>query len=253
MSRHSRSSTFLSFRWAVMKFARTRQYSSRMTGSSRWAPTDAIRIPNGATRISGRGRYLMPGLVDMHAHFQRRPSGSDADPEYSRLPGYNQRNQDFAVLFVANGVTSVRQMHGHSVGDELSAKRSDPTWIGPTLYSTGPITDGDPPDHPFARIVVTPEDAARAVAEDRAVGRSGIKVYSGLSVTAYDAIVAEAAKARIDVVGHIPDAVGLEHAIESHQATIEHVIDSFLWSLQPPGAVSTTRNLIPLHRIAMRT
>jgi hypothetical protein len=105
-------------------------------------------------------------------------------------------------------------------------------WLGPAIYSTGPITDGDPPEWPIARIVRTPEDAARAVEQDKAAGYIGIKVYDALSLQDYDAIVAAAAKARLDVVGHIPDAVGLGRAIAAHQWTIEHT-DSFLLSLEP--------------------
>jgi imidazolonepropionase-like amidohydrolase len=196
-------------------------------------PTASIRPPQGALRIAGRGRYLMPGLVDMHVHFLRRPTGSDADPEFVRLPGHLERNADFATLYVANGVTTVRQMHGNAALDDSRLGRTDHDWIGPTLYTTGPITDGDPPDHPTARVVVTPEDAARAVAEDRAAGRIGVKVYSVLSAPVYDAIIAAAAKEDIDVVGHVPDSVGVAHAIASGQATIEHIVDSFLPDLSP--------------------
>lgn len=196
-------------------------------------PAAAIRPPRGALRIAGRGRYLMPGLVDMHVHFLRRPTGSDADPEFARLPGRLERNADFATLYVANGVTSVRQMHFDATLDDSRLSRTDREWIGPTLYSTGPITDGDPPDHPVARVVVTPEEAARAVAEDRAAGRIGVKVYSSLSAPVYDAIVAAAAREGIDVVGHVPHEVGLAHAIASGQSTIEHIVDSFLPAVSP--------------------
>jgi imidazolonepropionase-like amidohydrolase len=195
-------------------------------------PTAAIHPPRGALRIAGRGRYLMPGLVDMHVHFLRREAGSDA-PEFARLPGVLERIADFATLYVANGVTSVRQMHAYGDLDDPRLSRTDREWLGPTLYTTGPMTDGDPPDHPVARIVVTPADAARAVAEDRAAGRIGVKVYSALSAPVYDAIVAAAAREGIDVVGHVPHEVGLAHTIASGQATIEHIVDSFLPALSP--------------------
>jgi hypothetical protein len=135
-------------------------------------------------------------------------------------------------LFVANGVTSVRQMHAHPVGDELIARSMTGGWLGPAIYSTGPITDGDPPEWPVARIVRTPADAVRAVLDDKAAGYVGIKVYDTLSLANYDAIIAAAAKNQLDVVGHIPDAVGLSRAIAANQWTIEHT-DSFLLSLQP--------------------
>lgn len=186
-------------------------------------------MPNGAKTIAGANRYLLPGLIDMHVHFRRLPSESDA--AFSRFPDYRERNDDMGVLFVANGVTSVRQMHGHPVGDTLVA-RSRGNWLGPTIYSTGPITDGNPPRQPYARVVTTTEEAARAVAEDKAKGYGAVKVYDALSLPLYEAIVAAAAAANMDVVGHVPDAVGLARAITARQATIEHV-ESFAYSLQP--------------------
>jgi imidazolonepropionase-like amidohydrolase len=79
----------------------------------------------------------MPGLVDMHAHFLRQPDGTNTEPEFARLPGYQQRNGDSAAaLFVANGITSIRQLHSHTAGDELAKRTSDREWIGPKIYST---------------------------------------------------------------------------------------------------------------------
>jgi imidazolonepropionase-like amidohydrolase len=191
-------------------------------------PTAAVRVPPGARRIAGAGRYLMPGIIDMHVHFRRQPTEDDL--AYSRMPDYRERNDDWGVLFIANGVTSVRMMHGHPLGDELTA-RSRGDWLGPLVYSTGPITDGSPPVHPYNRILTQPADAAKLVAEDKAKGYVGFKVYDNLSLPVYDAIVSAAATAHLDVVGHIPDEVSVAHAIAAHQATIEHA-DSFLYSLQ---------------------
>ena len=193
-------------------------------------PVGSIRVPGRVTQIAGSGRYLMPGLIDMHVHFLRRPT--DEEPEEWRYPDYYERNQDFGLMFVANGVTSVRQMHAHPAGDELVAASFKTAWLGPRIYSTGPITDGDPPQWPIARVVKTPADAIHAVESDKAAGYLGIKVYDGLPLPLYDAIVAAAAVARFDVVGHVPDAVGLTRAIAANQWTIEHT-DSFLLSLQP--------------------
>jgi imidazolonepropionase-like amidohydrolase len=205
-------------------------------------PSDRVRVPKGARTIAGVNRYLLPGLIDMHVHFRRQPSDSDA--AFSRFPDYRERNDDMGVLFVANGVTSVRQMHGHPVGDELVA-RSRGDWLGPTIYSTGPMTDGSPPIHPYARTVTTTEDAKRVVSEDKAKGYVAVKVYDALSLPVYEAIVAAAAAANMDVVGHVPEAVGLARAIAARQATIEHS-DSFPYSLQP-GAYTSNPNATSWH------
>jgi len=171
-----------------------------------------------------------PGLIDMHVHMVRRPL--DTDPEEWRFPNYRELNERFGLLFVANGVTSVRQLHAHPVGDELRALSMGDSWLGPAIYSTGPITDGDPPVWPIARIVKTPAEARQAVADDKAAGYLAIKVYDHISLQTYDAITAAAAQVHLDVVGHVPRDVGLRRAIDAHQATIEHT-DSFLDSLQP--------------------
>ena len=164
----------------------------------------------------------------MHVHFGRKPT--EGDIASSRIPGCRERNDNAGVLFVANGVASVRMMFGHPIGDELTA-RSRGDWLGPIIYSTGPITDGSPPIHPYNRVLTQPADAAKLVAEDKAKGYIGFKVYDNLSLPVYDAIVEAAATAHLDVVGHIPDEVDVAHAIAVHQATIEHA-DSFLYSLQ---------------------
>jgi Amidohydrolase family len=197
---------------------------------SAMGPVAQLRVPPRALRIAGAGRYLVPGLIDMHVHMVRRPL--DSDTEVWRFPNYRELNERFGLLFVANGVTSVRQLHAHPVGDELRARNTDDSWLGPAIYSTGPITDGDPPMWPIARILKTPADAQRAVADDKAAGYLAIKVYDNVSVPLYEAIVSAAAEAHLDVVGHVPRDVGLRRVIDAHQATIEHT-DSFIDSLQP--------------------
>jgi imidazolonepropionase-like amidohydrolase len=205
-------------------------------------PSDIFtRIPSRARRIIGTGRFLMPGLIDMHVHFRRTPAPGDT--AYSQQPDYQEYNDNSGILFVANGVTSVRVLNGHPVVDELVV-RSRGNWLGPSVYSSGQITDGDPPVHPFNRIVTKPEDAARMVAEDKEKGYIAVKVYDNLTPDVYEAIVKSAATLRIDVVGHIPIEVGVARVIAAHQATIEHA-ESFLYPLQrdnPPKSVWSERS-----------
>lgn len=209
-------------------------------------PNSTIEVPPGARKISGAHRYLLPGLIDMHAHFVRRPSPTDG--EVWNFPDYAQRNEDFGLLFVANGVTTIREMNANP---PAALRAADADWLGPRIYSTGPITDGDPPIWPMARIIRTAEEAAQAVASDKAAGYLGIKVYDNLPLPLYDSIVAAAAQARLDVVGHVPDAVGLAHAIASHQATIEHT-DSFVLSLQPKASPSAPPADLSWHELVHR-
>jgi imidazolonepropionase-like amidohydrolase len=197
------------------------------------APAGGIALPPGTRRIRGNGRYLMPGLSDMHQHFLRSPEpGRKAALVFE---GADAMNRLFGLLAIANGVTTVRSLWGQPAIDRVTACFAAGTWPGPTVYSSGPITDGDPPEIAGARAVGTPEEGRRAVREDKAAGRDGIKIYDLLSLPAYDAILDEAHRQELPVWGHLPFAVPLDHAIALHQASIEH-IDSLLGPMQAdPG------------------
>jgi imidazolonepropionase-like amidohydrolase len=193
----------------------------------------SVKAPQGALVIDGRGRYLMPGLVDMHVHFLRPPvPGKQLDVVF---PDYLPKNEMFALLYVANGITTVRNMWGHPETDKFKQRILAGEVLGPTIYSTGPITDGEPPVWRGSRVVVTPEQARLAVHDDKANGYVGIKVYDHLSNQSYKAIVAAAADEHLPLMGHLPFAVSLQEAIVAHQASIEHV-ESFIGELNPDPA-----------------
>jgi imidazolonepropionase-like amidohydrolase len=196
-------------------------------------PVNAVKIPMGSRTINGRSRYLIPALVDMHAHFLRPPNpGKKQDLDFER---YLQYNDLFALLYIANGVTSIRNMYGHPEIDRLSVRIQRGELPGPTVYSTGPITDGEPPSVVGVRVVTNAEQAAAAVRDDKAHGYVGIKPYNRLTLEAYRAIVQSAATENLPVMGHLPFAVPLEEAIQSRQASIEHA-ESFIGDLQPNPA-----------------
>ena len=167
-------------------------------------PAASTPVANGATTIDGKGRWLIPGLYDMHVHL-------------------NEAND--ALLYVANGVTTVRNMWGGP--DRLAwreqARKNDPAWLGPSIVTAGPIVDGDPPVWPGSKVVTTPEAAAAEVDAQKQAGYDFVKVYEHLTPAAYDAIAAEAKKQGIRFVGHVPQAVGVEHALAAGQASIEHL------------------------------
>jgi len=151
--------------------------------------------------IDGHGRWLLPGLADMHVHL------------------WGERD---LPLFLWNGVTTVRNMFGAPTQLTWREKIAKGELDGPTLLTAGPILDGDPPVWPGSVVVTTP-DAARAVVRDqKRAGYDLIKVYNGLASDVYDAIVDEAKAQGILVGGHVPKAVGLERALTG-QRTIEHL------------------------------
>jgi imidazolonepropionase-like amidohydrolase len=175
-------------------------------------PVDTTDIPEGALRIDGRDKYLMPGLVDMHVH----------------LP---KNYQEGLCLFIANGVTTVRNMRGENYHLKLREEINKGKLIGPTIYTTGPIIDGNPPVSPNFVVAETPEQAVQLVAEHKKAGYNFIKVYSRLSVEVYDAIIEAAAKHGMPVVGHVPSAVGLEHVLAANQYSVEH-LTGYSWFLK---------------------
>lgn len=152
--------------------------------------------------IDAKGKWIVPGLADMHVH-----TWSD---------------RDFA-MYLLNGVTTVRDMYGSPQHLEWRAALQSGTLVGPTLITSGPIVDGDPPTWPGSTVVTTADAARAAVRAQKQAGYDFIKVYSGLTVEAYEAIVTEAKAQGIPFAGHVPKAVGLDKALASGQRTIEHL------------------------------
>jgi imidazolonepropionase-like amidohydrolase len=167
-------------------------------------------IPEGATQIDGRGKYLMPGLADMHTHIETKEE---------------------VLMLVAHGVTTIRNMWGapyHLAWRDHAAKGE---MLAPTIYAAGPIIDGYPPDNRGMAIAKTAKKAAQIVEEQKRRGYDFIKVYNSLSKEAYEGIISAAKKHSMPVAGHIPYAVGLREALKAGQASIEH-LDGFSDALQ---------------------
>jgi imidazolonepropionase-like amidohydrolase len=163
-------------------------------------------IPRSARVIDGRGKYLIPGLWDMHVH--------------TVVPG----GRDVLALYIANGVTGVRDMAGD--WQQLQAWRREiaaGALVGPRIVASGPYLEGG--DVPIPHLLVRrPEDAQRAVDSLVRLGVDFVKVHSQLTRETYFAI-ARAARARgISFVGHVPRTVGARDASDSGQRSIEHLL-----------------------------
>jgi imidazolonepropionase-like amidohydrolase len=177
-------------------------------------PAARARIPAGATRIEGRGRYLMPGLAEMHAHVPPNPTET-------------QWTEDVLFLYAANGITFARSMLGAPHHLELRARAERGEIVSPRIYTSGPSLNGNS--------VASPEAGRRMVAEQKAAGYDTLKIHPGLDRARYDAI-AEAARAhKISFGGHVPEAVGLARALEVGQATVDH-LDGYMPMLARDGA-----------------
>ena len=169
-----------------------------------------VKVPNGAIRVDGSGKYLIPGLVDTHTHLL---SDSDEYPD-SIAP-------DELRVMVANGVTTVRFMIGTQELLALRERSAKGEIEAPTIFVASPHLTGREQGNNF--VVKTPEEAREAVRISKAAGYDFIKVTTFVDAAVYEAAVDEAAKQGIRVVGHADSRfVGVERAWKAKQQ-IEHL------------------------------
>lgn len=176
--------------------------------------TDAVRIPNEAQVVDATGKFLIPGLWDMHVHIFNQVS--------KRPP-----NAWYFPLFIANGVTSVREMwtKTQDMNQVLEWRRQfkEGTLTAPRIAAVGTVVDGQPSTWPNTDTVASPEEARRMVRKIKDAGVDFVKTYSNLSRKAYFAIVDEARKQNIPFAGHVPFAVGADEASNAGQRSMEHL------------------------------
>jgi imidazolonepropionase-like amidohydrolase len=174
-------------------------------------------LPNDARVIDARGKFLIPGLCDMHVHL----AGVTADPKWSK--------STLLPLLVANGITTVRDMGGdldalQSWRKEIAAGRL----IGPRIYCAGPMLDGGKSDPPALLGISTPNDGRSAVRDLRKKGADFIKVLSRLDRESFFAIADESKKQGMTFVGHVPNSVHASEASDAGEKSIEHIFYSNL-------------------------
>lgn len=180
-----------------------------VTGSRITAVGRTLTLPAGAHVVDAKGKYMIPGLWDMHVHFTHNRDGMTA-------------------LFIANGVTSVRDMGGDlDLIDAIRAKVNNGQIVGPHIIRAGPFLEG--PGHTWhpesSRIIVNNEaEARRAVATLKARGVDFIKMHGGVSLEVLRAIVDEAKKQGLMVVGH--PTVAPADVSDAGQIDIEHHVMS---------------------------
>ena len=175
---------------------------------------DAIGPEEGVEVIDADDLYLVPGLTEMHGHLPE-PRQSDIDIKNTLF------------LYVANGVTTVRGMQGDSSQFRLRDQVAHGLLIGPRLYLGSVAIDGGS--------VSTPGQAAQRVREYGVAGYDLVKVHEGLTLEAFDALAQTAAEVGIPFGGHVPDLVGLRHALASGQSSIDH-LDNYVEALVPEEA-----------------
>lgn len=170
-------------------------------------PSSSVEIPSEAERIDGRGHWLMPGLAEMHAHV---PPQDDPPRELV---------EETLFLYVANGITTIRGMLGSPYQIPLREEIARGDVLGPTFYVGAPSLNGDS--------APTPEAAEGLVRDHHDAGYDFLKIHPGVPLDAWDAMVEAAADVGISYGGHIPEDVGIYHALDTDMKTIDH-LDGFV-------------------------
>ncbi|TDK28376.1 amidohydrolase [Luteimonas aestuarii] len=178
-------------------------------------PSADVDVPTGAQRIDGRGKVLMPGLAEMHGHV---PGGDD--PQYV---------EDVLFLYIANGVTFVRNMAGNESHLALRDRLAQGELDGPTMVAASPWLGA----RDEAEINATLQ-AHHAAGYDLAkLGSVPADLYPGMARTAH--------ALGIPFAGHIPEGVALETALDARQASIDH-FDRYVEFLVPGDAAARSRS-----------
>jgi len=166
---------------------------------TRMGPADRVRIPAGAHTLDGSGKYLIPGLVDVHVHLASNPE----DEQRALLK-----------LFVANGVTTVVNLRGTPQILELRSAVAAGRLFGPTVYTAGSYVN-----EPF---VTTPDEVEQAVIGQKRAGYDFVKMHGDLSREAYARLNAVARREGIRVIGHAPRNLGPAALFEERQYAVAH-------------------------------
>lgn len=173
--------------------------------------SQSVKAPKEAQRLDASGKFLIPGLWDMHAHISYK---------------------EFLALFIANGVTGVREMGGNPEEfvqlKEWRKQISNGTLTGPHIFAAGVIVDGP---HTIGRRnslnVENAIEARQAVYNLKQQGADFIKVYSMLPRDAYLAIADEAKKQGLSFAGHVPASITAVEASDAGQKSLEHLFGVF--------------------------
>lgn len=175
--------------------------------------------PAGAQIADGQGRFLIPGLWDMHAHME-----ATGEPSLQ--------------LYVANGVTGIRDMGSAldfilNLRDATSSGRT----VGPQIVAAGPILDDAPADWPFRMRVKTPDEGRAAVQLLKRRGVDLIKVHNYTPRDVFFAIVDEARRQKLPVAGHVPLKVTIQEGVDAGMVSIEHFSeDGRVWKACSGGS-----------------
>jgi imidazolonepropionase-like amidohydrolase len=185
-------------------------------------PSAKVQVPADATRIDGRGKFLMPGMAEMHAHIPGGQNATEADMHRTLL------------LFAANGITTIRGMLGEPRHLPLREAVAKGQVIGPTIFTSGVSFSGN-----TAQSI---DVAVKMVQEQKAAGYDLLKIHPGVPRDVFDAVAAEANRLGITFSGHVPAEVGLERALSAKFKSIDHIDGYFEYAVRPDAPADVLKN-----------
>ena len=202
--------------------------------------TRRVKLPEGAQIMDGTGKFLIPGLWDMHVH--------------------GTGTAHFSELYIANGVTGVRDMFTPMSDIQAERKAIQNGQAGPHIVAAGRIVDGPKPVWPGSIAVKDAEEGRKAVNTVKQEGSDFVKVYSLLPRDAYFAIAAEAKRQGMVFAGHVPEMVSAAEASDAGQKSIEHLTGVLKGSsshedelMHPDSSISLTQRMIAEMNTALDT
>jgi imidazolonepropionase-like amidohydrolase len=170
-------------------------------------PVREARLPKGVRTVEGTGRFLIPGLWDMHMHGAARPDAKWVLP-----------------MEIANGIVGVRDMFGPPDANVWRAQQaSSSKALSPAIFLASPILDGPTPVHQGSIAIEDEAQGRAAVAQQKERGADFIKVYTYLPRDAFLAIADEARNRGISFAGHVPNSVRATEASEAGMRSFEHL------------------------------
>lgn len=180
--------------------------------------TSSVKFSNDAVIVEGTGKYLMPGLAEMHAHV---PPNDNV-----------QSHKNVLMMFALHGITTIRGMLGHPTHLDLRSKVNSGEIMGPKLYTSGPSFSGGS--------VHSTQEGEQKVREQKQAGYDFLKIHPGLTKENFAAVAKTAKQEGIPFAGHIPFSIGVWNSINAEYQTIDH-LDGFVEGLVP-GIENMTEN-----------
>ena len=192
----------------------------------------SVQVPAGATRIDAAGKYLIPGLAEMHAHIPPGPNVPDSTIER------------VLQLFALNGVTTIRGMLGDPRHLPLRARAAEGAILSPTIYTSAPSLNG--------QTIPTGKAAIDSVTKYKNEGYDLLKIHPGIKRSVFDTLAETAKRVGIRFAGHVPLEVGIDRAIETRFWSVDH-LDGYIEGLVPSeGAFTPAQSGFFGIRLAMK-